>query len=279
MQAKTQQQPHFLFVDDEIAILNSLRRFTRQFDWNCEFVDSAKVAFELLAEKTFDVIVSDMRMPNITGTVLLERAREINPDTIRILLTGYSDTESLLGAVNQAKIFNYITKPWDDKMLSELLQTALDYREIVVHNNQLQKITRKQNTLLTEMNESLEDKVAARTQELNNALQKIDLHKAALEDNFSNIVAVLSNLIELKENHRRQHKRLVTDLCMEIADYLQMDISAREDLRIAAMLHDIGILGLSNNILETPVSQLSAKEHQEYKKHPIIAETILAGIS
>jgi len=119
------QQFRLLFVDDEQDILDSLKR-TFQRQYKVLTARSGNEAIELLKSESIDLIMSDQRMPDVTGDAVLKFAMQTQPEAIRILLTGYADMESLLMCLNEAGIFKYITKPWEPENLKLTLGLALE---------------------------------------------------------------------------------------------------------------------------------------------------------
>ncbi|MBL8428858.1 MAG: EAL domain-containing protein [Dechloromonas sp.] len=113
-----------LVVDDEQNILNALTRLLRREAFNILTAKSPAEAFELLAKHSVQVILSDQRMPDMSGTEFFARVRQLYPDTIRIVLTGYTDLESVTGAINRGAIYKFLTKPWDDDTLREQIREA-----------------------------------------------------------------------------------------------------------------------------------------------------------
>lgn len=113
-----------LLVDDEENILRALRRTLRKDNYNILTCTSAQEAFELLALNNVHVIISDQRMPGMTGTEFLKKVKDIYPNTIRMVLSGFTDLKSVTEAINQGAIYKYLTKPWDDNTLSESIQQA-----------------------------------------------------------------------------------------------------------------------------------------------------------
>jgi two-component system, NtrC family, response regulator HupR/HoxA len=101
-----------LFVDDEAQILGSLRRGLIDEPYNSLFANSGKEALKMMEESEVHVLVTDMRMPEMSGLELLKIAKERYPQTVRIVLSGYTQVSTLLTAINQGEIFKYITKPW-----------------------------------------------------------------------------------------------------------------------------------------------------------------------
>ncbi len=113
-----------LLVDDEPNILSSLTRLLRREGYRILTATSPLEAFELLAKQPVQVIVSDQRMPEMSGTEFLARVRQLYPDTIRLVLTGYTDIDSITGAINLGAIYKFLTKPWDDDLLREQIREA-----------------------------------------------------------------------------------------------------------------------------------------------------------
>ncbi|WP_410211291.1 response regulator [Aquirhabdus sp.] len=118
-----QEKPKILLVDDEERILRSLSMLLRT-QYQIFATSDGHEALRILRQEKIHVIISDQRMPIMTGTELLSKAKEIAPDTIRILLTGYSDADAALDALNDGEIFRYINKPWGPKELRETIAQA-----------------------------------------------------------------------------------------------------------------------------------------------------------
>jgi DNA-binding NtrC family response regulator len=115
--------PKVLCVDDEPGLLRSLRWLLRG-QYEVAVASSGFDGLALLGAENFDVIISDQRMPGMTGTEFLERAREVSPRSIRLLLTGYSDFNAVLSSVNDSEVFRFISKPWDNQKLLETVGDA-----------------------------------------------------------------------------------------------------------------------------------------------------------
>jgi len=110
------KHPSVLCVDDEPNILRSLHWMLRK-EFNVMTAPDGASALEMLRRHDFDVIVSDQRMPGMTGVELLRRAKELYPDTVRIVLSGYTELQSITDAINEGAIYKFLTKPWDDEEL------------------------------------------------------------------------------------------------------------------------------------------------------------------
>ncbi len=123
--------PHrLLLVDDESSILNSLKRLLRPEKYEIDATISPQEALGWLRERRYALIVSDQRMPDMEGTVFLEKAREIAPDSVRILLTGYADMQAAIDAINRSAVYRFLTKPWNDDDLKVALRRAIEHGEL-----------------------------------------------------------------------------------------------------------------------------------------------------
>lgn len=154
------QKLKLLVVDDESDNLDLLYR-TFRHDFNVFMADSAPNALAVLAQEgEMAIIISDQRMPKMKGTELLSRTVEQFPDTIRIVLTGYTDVEDLVDAINTGKVFKYITKPWNSAELRTVVQQASEtYRAIKRRTNELHRALRREsvfNAMITAIRESLD---------------------------------------------------------------------------------------------------------------------------
>ncbi len=124
-----------LFVDDEVRLLRSIERGLLDEPYNLLFAESGKDALELLEENEVHIIVTDMRMPEMSGLDLLRIVKEKYPHIVRIVLSGYTQVTTLLTAINQGEIFRFITKPWkmEDEFKTVLRQAVDHYRVQVEH--------------------------------------------------------------------------------------------------------------------------------------------------
>ncbi|MDQ7981720.1 EAL domain-containing protein [Paraburkholderia sp. SARCC-3016] len=159
--------PTVLLVDDEPGILSSLKRLLRNSRYEVLTAQSGEEGLEILASHAVDLIVSDMRMPQMNGADFLARAQALYPETMRILLTGYSEIDAVVKAVNEGGVYRYLNKPWDDQDLVMTVAQALEQRRLRKETARLTELTLMQNEELRRFNADLEGQVAARTEEAN----------------------------------------------------------------------------------------------------------------
>ncbi len=127
----TTKKPSILIVDDEPDVLFSLTGLLRR-DFQVFTAQSGAAAMEVMAEQDVHVIMTDQRMPSMTGTELMGRVRMEHPDAVRILFTGYADTRAVVDAINSGELYRYISKPWDpDDLIEVLREAAQKYNETI----------------------------------------------------------------------------------------------------------------------------------------------------
>ena len=126
-----------LLVDDEPNILTALQRLLRRDGYTLLASDDPHQALDILAGQRVDVILSDQRMPGMSGVEFLRRAKEIRPETMRIVLSGYTDLQFITDAINEGAIYKFLTKPWDDEQLREQIREAFHVKEIADENRRL----------------------------------------------------------------------------------------------------------------------------------------------
>lgn len=137
-----------LFVDDEPNILSSLKRGLHKEDYNKIFVGSGKEAIETIKRNKIEVLVTDMRMPEMTGLELMKIVEESNPDIVKIVLSGYTQLPQILATVNQVNIYKFITKPWDlEADFKRIIREAIEFYNMKSDNERLKVSLEKKNAL------------------------------------------------------------------------------------------------------------------------------------
>jgi diguanylate cyclase (GGDEF)-like protein/PAS domain S-box-containing protein len=150
------RQRCLLLVDDEENIIAALRRLLRAEGWLVLSATSAEQALQLMARHEVDVILSDQRMPGMTGVELLRRAKELYPETIRLVLSGYTELQSITDAINEGAIYKFLAKPWDDEQLRTHLREAFALKEMADQNRRLDQEVQTANRELAELNRRLQ---------------------------------------------------------------------------------------------------------------------------
>jgi len=142
-------------VDDEPNILNSLRRLLKPQGWQIDTFSKVEDALGGLLEHEYAVIVSDYQMPTADGVTYLQFAKQKQPNAIRLVLSAYGDRESMIKAINQAEVYRYLSKPWDDYEVVAALKAAIDLYQLHKENQRLREENDAQRALIKAREEEL----------------------------------------------------------------------------------------------------------------------------
>lgn len=175
-------QPTLLLVDDEPSILSSLRRLLRGDGYRILTANSGQAGLDVLAEHAVDVIVSDQRMPGMTGVEFLRTVRQSYPDTVRIVLSGFTELQTVTDAVNAGAIYKFLTKPWDDGQLRSHIQEAFSYGAMANENRLLTLQVHTANQKLAAVNRRLESVLARQRRELEYGAISLDIAHEVLNN-------------------------------------------------------------------------------------------------
>jgi len=271
-----------LFVDDEPSILSALRRLFRPHGYRILIAESGAAGLAILEQEAVDLIISDMRMPEMDGATFLKQARSRWPGTVRILLTGYADVTSTVAAINEGEIYRYIAKPWDDTEIVNTVRDALERQRLESENKRLTALAQSQNEELKALNAGLEQKVAERTSEVRQVLAMVEKAHGELKKSFLTSVQVFAGLSELRVGQsgsaQAGHGRRVADWARNLAHRLEVGDAEVQNVMLAGLLHDIGKLGLPDELLSKPFNMLTADQRAQVMKHPQIGQNLLMAI-
>lgn len=228
---------NILLVDDEEDNLALLYR-TLRGTYNLERTTSPLKALEILKEKNFELVISDHKMPEMDGVEFLKQVQLNSPTTMRILLTAYSDANILIDAINYAKIYRYIKKPYNPEELQLIVSSALEYYQLKYDNDKL-----------------IED----------------------LKELFSGTIKAIMEALDAKDSFTSGRSKRITHYSMLIAKKLNLSSFDISKIELAGMLHDIGMIGVSDDILYK-IEELTQEEYDEIKKHISYSVKILEDI-
>ncbi|PKL51435.1 MAG: two-component system response regulator [Nitrospira bacterium HGW-Nitrospira-1] len=244
-----------LVVDDDRYILEFVTELLKDNGYEVYPLIDASGAIDIIREKDMDIILSDIKMPGISGIELLERVYGMNPDLPVILMTAYAELPLVIDAIKN-RAFDFIAKPFKPEQLINAMEKAVRH----VRRVRLEK----------RYKDTLEDNVRQRTKELNDSYME-------LEDLYNNLILAFVNAIDAKSRWTKGHSERVSRYAVSIAKEMGLDKKEIEDLRIAALLHDIGKIGTYDVVLNKP-DKLTADEVALIKTHPVKGEEILRPI-
>lgn len=233
-----------LFVDDEKEILSSIKRQLRKEEFSIQTALSGEEALELLKNEIFSVVISDERMPDISGLDLMKKIKKLYPETIRIILSGYADSQTIIDSINQGEIFRFISKPWSYKDLKKSINKALEKWKINQSNRHFMES-------IIEENRRLKKRLSYRE-------TKLDLNQDVLDQVPSPIIVVgKDDTIEAFNRKVQSSVKMqivqgqpITDIITE-GEYRKLEInfsknggSDRAQIKINGLLFNIFIRGL-----------------------------------
>ena len=183
-----------LCVDDEQNILHSLKRLLRKEGYRLLAAGSGAKGLKILKENDVHLVITDQRMPEMSGTEFLAKVKENYPDVIRIVLTGYTEVDSITESINKGHIYKFMLKPWNDYNLKLEIKQGLEQYDLMQANKKLHETVRQQNEELRRTNEKLEVLVKKRTMDLEIQNQALELSRAILQDLPIPVIGVSSEM-------------------------------------------------------------------------------------
>ena len=244
-----------LVVDDDPAVLELVERTLERAGIACETLSDAQKALSLLRDQRFAVVLTDIRMPGISGIELYRRVRHLCPDTHFIVITGLADTQIAIEAL-KAGFFDYLMKPLNLDELVLSVERAIEKRRLQLE--------------LRAYQEELESKVLKRTEELIERSRQ--LRRLLL-----NTIQTLVFTLEAKDKFTEGHSRRVASIAASIAEHLGLSRVEVRRVELAGLLHDIGKIGIHEQILSLP-RKLTEEEYRHVMTHPTVGARILEPV-
>ena len=271
------QRITIMLVDDEENILHALKRLLMDEDFDIETATSGEAALERLTTlENVGVIVSDQRMPGMTGALFLGKSQEIVPHAQRILLTGYSDINATIEAINKGGAGRYISKPWDDDELIQAIHDAVSLYMQGAERRRLNEIINQQKQEMEEWNASLKKRLLQSTttiREQSQAIKRLD-NKAPTAV-FSHM---FDNFFEVMGDRNAVHARTVGILVTDVAHKIGLDAETVASFHLAALLHDAGKFGALSATPHKYLDDMSENEFSNYRQHTLRGEEMFSRV-
>jgi response regulator RpfG family c-di-GMP phosphodiesterase len=248
-------KPRVLVVDDEETIRLALARYLRAQGYDVEVADCGAAAIARLEQERFVVMLCDVRMPDITGLDVVPQALRLDADLAILMLTAVNDAGSATDALSHGAL-DYLVKPIELAALQRAVERATHRRQLGIERRRVE--------------EQIREEVELRTVELEH-------EKSALRDLTIGVAEALINAMEAKDIYLRGHSRRVADQAASIADELGLDADVVENVRLAGRLHDVGKIGIREEILNKP-GVLTQEEFEHVKQHVQFSTEILAPL-
>jgi len=262
-----------LIVDDEEIVLVALRDTLLREGYTVVASPHAVHALSVLKEQKFSVVITDQQMPLVSGLEFLAQVREIQPDATRILITAVLNLSTVIDAINKGEIYRFVVKPWLREELLATVKNAVQRHELISHNAELQATTQAMNEKLKQLNQKLEEQVV--TVAAQNEQLQVLLHDQA--ENLKRSVELCVQTMQIFYPSLGNQARRTASICAAMAEGAALSEEQRQTLEIAALIHDIGLVGVPRQLIkrwETHPGSLNAAEQALINHHPILGQEL-----
>ena len=246
--------PRILIVDDEVEITEILADLLSE-DYDCIRAGSAEQALALLQDNQFQLVISDITMPGMSGLEMIPHVKSIAPETVVVMISGMQTVESAIGALRLGA-FDYLMKPFDLRQVEAVVKRALEHYELVAAKQRYEN--------------HLEELVEQRTAELDRALN-------SLEDAYRSTLKALTAALETRDSETHGHSERVVSYSLRLGREYGLNSDEMKSLEFGSLLHDIGKIGVPDSILRKP-AKLTDDEWVRMREHPVHGQQILRGI-
>ncbi len=250
----TTVSPRILIVDDEIEITEILADLLSE-EYECYRASSAEDALARLRDGEFQLVISDITMPGMSGLDMIPHVKELSPQTVVVMISGMQTVESAIGALRLGA-FDYLMKPFDLRQVEAVVKRALEHYELVVAKQRYEN--------------HLEELVEQRTAELDRALN-------SLEAAYRSTLKALTAALETRDSETHGHSERVVTYSLRLGREYGLNRDEMKSLEFGSLLHDIGKIGVPDSILRKP-AKLTEEEWVRMREHPLHGQQILRGI-
>lgn len=248
---------NIIVVDDEKKILNALKRLLKIENVNITFYMSPKKAYEAMKNERCDLLITDHKMPYMTGLELIKKSQELNKNIVSVLMTAFTEVDLIINAINKGNIFKYISKPWDNEEFMNIVNEGIDKiikqraqqksYEFVIHNN-----------LLSDLSDS----------------NKLDMQNLVKNQG----IKLLLKVLQTKDYDLYIHSKNVGLLAKKFSSYLGYNQYRQELIYYAGILHDIGKIAIRDSILYKS-DKLTEKEYTTMKDHSLAGADLIREVN
>lgn len=243
-----------LIVDDEVETCNLLAQRLSKEGYSCLMANNGKEALHLFYKENFSLMISDIKMPEMDGLELLKRVMTLGSPMIVIMMTGYAEIDTVVKALHLGA-YDFILKPFDLDLVVFSVKKALEKKRL--------------EEVVADHDQQLEELVEERTADLRRAYRM--LKKAHLDS-----VKILVEAIDAKDAYTRGHSDRVRKWSVQIAEKLGFSEKRLESLEFGALLHDIGMIGIKDEVLQKQ-GPLNPMEYEHIQEHSLIGVKIVEG--
>ena len=270
-------KPVLLSVDDDQNTLKLIEKTLSKLDIEVLTASSGKEGLAVLEARTVDVVITDTRMPEMSGSEFLKQVSALQPHACRIMLTEDAQLEDAKAAINEGGVSRYLDIPWKDDELRRTVGEAIKMATLARENDALYELTQAQNVELLALNNDLEERVAQRTQELQHVNGMLTNTLTELEETHELMVDLVANIAAMPNPESDKARRKLR-LALAIGAEIGLDEEDLLHLKYATRLHKLGWVGVPKSVTAKPLLTLTDEERSAFEKHPAYAEAVLLSV-
>lgn len=269
MSTETKAPASILIVDDEETVRELLQEGLGSEGYRCKTCSNAPAALKLLERENFDLLLSDIDMPGVSGVELLQDVRAAKHDLEVIMVTGVVDTETAINAIRMGAT-DYVTKPFNLDEILLIVERTLEKRRLIRENLDYQ---RNLETRVQERTSELEKK----NQEIEELFSELKVAFDEVRQSYQDILEALMAALDTRDTETQGHSLRVSEYTVTISRVMGVVEPELTHIRRGSLLHDVGKIGIPDAILRKP-GKLTEEEWVEMRKHPEIGYQMLQGI-
>ena len=269
MSTETKAPASILIVDDEETVRELLQEGLGSEGYRCKTCSNAPAALKLLERESFDLLLSDIDMPGVSGVELLQDVRAAKHDLDVIMVTGVVDTETAINAIRMGAT-DYVTKPFNLDEILLIVERTLEKRRLIRENLDYQ---RNLETRVQERTSELEKK----NQEIEELFSELKIAFDEVRQSYQDILEALMAALDTRDTETQGHSLRVSEYTVTISRVMGVVEPELTHIRSGSLLHDVGKIGIPDAILRKP-GKLTEEEWVEMRKHPEIGYQMLQGI-
>lgn len=235
-------------------------------------VASTEEAFAVLERERIALVIVDMRIGGPLSAIdVLSTVRARWPDVVRVLKCPADDSADMTAAVNQAHIYAFLIEPIDANQIRTLVRDSVRFHELLCDNRRLYESTINQSLQTRQINDDLERKVAER-------MAEIERKNTELEENFLDVIRLLTNLLEVRSSTMAGQSQYMADAARWLSRALFLPLDEQRNIEIAALLHNLGQLGLPDSVIQKSTLQLEKGDKEMLRHSALVAESLLSTV-
>ncbi len=275
---KVRSDQSILIVDDDERVRWTLERQLKHLGVPLHFAANGEDAQVLLDGQPISVMVTDQRMPGMSGTALLSWVKDHYPNVVRVMITANVEMETALAAINTGEVFRFVPKPWSQDDIRNAVRSALDHHRAAAERSIFLAELDRTNQTLRNMNDHLLEIVEERTSQIRAQADNLAAANEELRESFNATLEVLSTIMGFADTRIMDHSKRTVSRVRGFALRAGVSHQWLEPLVQAGLCHWIGLLNAPPATVSCPLNELRPDDRGSWEYHPILGEMVLGPV-